>query len=491
MAIVVVFISKLENPVYFSRQTSFPLLRYFRINDPYRLLALAGLYLVWVLPLLVDSAPVTIPELKSLLLGEKITEGFGLYHEIVDNTPPLAAWFYGALDWVFGENFALRHIFTLFILFLQGAFIGIMLIDKKAFTENTYIPSLLFLILTLISFDNFSLTADLGAFGFLLLALNSLLTEIEFKVQRDETIFSIGLFISLATLFNFSYIIYLPGVVLILILFTRNEVRKYLLMLTGFMLPHLIVMATYLIGGNLADIWKSLYLTNLAFPTSPLLSVKSILILCAAPLAYLLIAIVVLNREARLTKYQSQLLTVMFLWFIIGLVQLYFTTDFRAQSLLPLMPAVSFFFTHFLLLIRRRKFAEINVWVLLLGVLTTLYLARYSKIDVDYLGLTVPENKHEFTNKRLLILDEEFAGYLTNSIAPPFINRKLTLEIFDQPQYYENVLRVNRMFEADPPQLIIDPENKMQPFFDRIPALQRKYKKSGNGQWELIENSSN
>jgi hypothetical protein len=47
------------------------------------------------------------------------------------------------------------------------------------------------------------------------------------------------------------------------------------------------------------------------------------------------------------------------------------------------------------------------------------------------------------------------------------------------------------MFDADPPQLIIDPENKMQPFFDRIPALQHKYKKSGNGQWELIENSSN
>src|SRR5690606_9321538 len=248
--------------------------------------------------------------------------------------------------------------------------------------ENTYIPSLLFLMLTLVSFDNFSLTADLVAFGFLLLALNSLLTEIEFKVQRDETILSIGLFVSLATLFNFSYIIYLPGVVLILILFTRNEVRKYLLMLTGFMLPHLIIMTTYLIGGNLADIWKSLYLTNLVFPTSPLLSVKSILILCAVPLAYLLIAVVVLNREARLTKYQSQLLTAMFLWFIIGLVQLYFTTDFRAQSLLPIMPAVSFFFTHFLLLIRRRKFAEINVWVLLLGMLTTLYLARYSKIDV-------------------------------------------------------------------------------------------------------------
>src|SRR5690606_3378012 len=179
--------------------------------------------------------------------------------------------------------------------------------------ENTYIPSLLFLMLTLVSFDNFSLTADLGAFGFLLLALNSLLTEIEFKVQRDETIFSIGLFISLATLFNFSCIIYLPGVVLILILFTRNEVRKYLLMITGFMLPHLVIAAVYFINGNLHDIWQSFYLTNLVFPTASLISFKSILILCSVPLVYLLIAVVVLNREARLTKYQSQILTAMFL----------------------------------------------------------------------------------------------------------------------------------------------------------------------------------
>lgn len=491
MSIVAVFISKLENPVYFSTSNEFiPLLRYFRINDPYRLLALAGLFILLVLPLFIDSPPLTQPELESFMLGKKVAEGFSLYSEIVDATPPLAAWFYGLINWVFGENLTLRHICAFIILFFQGAFLGIILIDKKAFTENTYIPSLIFLTLTLLSFDNFSLTADLGAFGFLLLALNSLLTEIEFKVQRDETIFSIGLFISLATLFNFSYIIYLPGVVLILILFTRNEVRKYLLMLTGFALPHLIITATYFINGNLQDIWSSLYLTNLAFPTASLVSFKSILILCAVPLAYLLIAVVVLNRDARLTKYQSQLLTAMFLWFIIGLIQLYFTPQFRAQSLLPILPAVSFFFTHFLLLIRRRKFAELNVWILLLGILTTLYLARYSKLDVDYSKLLVQKNQHGITANRLLILEESPSGYVDNFTSPPFINWKQTREIFDHPHYYEHVLRVHRLFEADPPELIIDPGNRMQPFFDRIPALQNKYRKSEEGQWVLRDTSN-
>lgn len=489
---MVVFILKLKNPVYFSTLNEFiPLLRYFRINDPYRLLALAGLFTVLVLPLFIDPLPLTLPELQSILLGQKVAEGFNLYSEIVDATPPLASWFYGLINWVLGENLTLRHICAFVILLFQGAFLSIILIEKKAFTENTYIPSLIFLTLTLLSFDNFSLTADLGAFGFLLLALNSLLTEIEFKVQRDETIFSIGLFISLATLFNFSCIIYLPGVVLILILFTRNEVRKYLLMITGFMLPHLVIAAVYFINGNLHDIWQSFYLTNLVFPTASLISFKSTLILCSVPLVYLLIAVVVLNREARLTKYQSQILTAMFLWFTIGLIQIYFTPQFRPQSLLPILPAVSFFFTHFLLLIRRRKFAEINVWVLLLGILTTLYLARYSKMDVDYSRLIVQTNQNELTAKRLLILDETISGYANNIIAPPLINWKLTREIFDHPHYYEHILQVHRLFEADPPELIIDPENKMQPFFDRIPDLQNKYRRSEEGKWVLIENSSN
>ncbi|MDL5045872.1 hypothetical protein QQ054_07465 [Oscillatoria amoena NRMC-F 0135] len=135
------FISKLENPVYFSTSNEFiPLLRYFRINDPYRLLVLAGLFILLVLPLFIDSPPLTVPELQSFLLGRKVAEGFGLYNEIVDATPPLAAWFYGLVAWVFGENLALRHVTALVILFFQGAFLGIILTDKKAFTENTYIP---------------------------------------------------------------------------------------------------------------------------------------------------------------------------------------------------------------------------------------------------------------------------------------------------------------------------------------------------------------
>ncbi|MBX2961359.1 MAG: hypothetical protein KF687_02535 [Cyclobacteriaceae bacterium] len=462
------------------------MLRYFRINDPYRLLGLFGLMIFLSLPLFIDTPAVTFPELKSFLVGEKVAEGLGLYHEVIDNTPPLASWFYRACDFVLGRNLTGRHIAAFLLLFCQSVFLGIVFIDKKVFPENTYIPTLTFSLLTLLSFDVIALTADLAAFGFLLLALNALLTEVEFRVQRDETIHNLGLFIGFASLFNFSYIIYLPGVILILLFFTRNSLRKHLLLLTGFVLPHIILCSVYFINGHLDDLWSRFYMSNLSLPGDSLVSFKSLIVLSALPIIYFVLTVFVLSREARLTKYQSQLMQAMFLWFIIGVVQILFTPNLRPQSLLPLAPPACFFFTHFLLLIRRRKFAEANVWVLLIGIVTAMYLARYNKISsIDYSGLVVPVQKGSPTNKKVLLLDDRPELFLNNRISPPFINWTLTREILGAPDFYENVLLVNRLFEKDPPELIIDPENRMEKFFTRLPDLKNRYTKSSSGNWVL------
>jgi hypothetical protein len=462
------------------------LLRYFRINDPYRLLALLVLLIMVCLPLFVDPAELTMPELKSIVLGEKVVEGYTLYSEVIDDTPPLAAWLYGVADFLFGRTQLGRHILAFLILFLQSAFLGFILIDKRAFPENTFIPTLVFSLLTLISFDLFSLTADLAAFGFLLLALNAMLNEIEFRTQRDETIFNLGFFISTASLLTFSYILFFPGLVLILILFTRNTPRKYLLMATGFLLPHLLVFSYYYLLDQPDALWNRFYAPGISFSGQPLISLTSLLVLTFVPLAYILISMLFLNRNAHLTKYQSQVLQAMFLWLIVSLIQVYFTTDLRPQSLLPVFPPVVFFLTHFFLLIRRKKFAEISLWVLFIGIVSTLYLARYQKIlKVDYAHLEVPTPSVSFSGKRVLVLDDDFSVYLSNTASPPFLNWKLTKTIFDGPQYYENVLLVNRLFEMDPPEIILDPENRLEKFVGRIPLLKNNYSQSPNGQWIL------
>jgi len=445
---------------------------------------LVGLLVIMTLlylPLFIDTPDITIPELKSVVLGEKVSEGYSPYSEIVDSTPPLAMWFYGLCD-VFGRSMTVRHIVAFLILILQSCFLGIVLIDKKVFSESTFIPSILFSLLAYISFDTLSLTADLVAFGFVLLALNNLFKEIEFRIQKDETILNLGVFISLASLLNFSYSIYLPGALLILILFTRNTIRKYFLLLFGFLLPHLFLITLYLFNDNLGSLWEYFYLPNLKFPSEALMSAKSLLVLSAIPLFYLFISLFILGRDARLTKYQSQIFQAMFLWFIIALVQVFFADARRAQTLIPLIPPVSFFLTHFLLLIRRRKFAEINVWILLIGIVAVAYLSRYNQLEsIQYENLFIQEPKTEFKNKRILVLDNQPSLFLHNQLSVPFFDWSLCGPIFQQPDYYEHVLLVNRAFEKEMPEVIIDPKDLMDGYFTRLPILKIKYEKIPEG----------
>jgi hypothetical protein len=126
------------------------------------------------LPLFIDTPGTTAPELKGFLIGEELLQEKSLYSEILDTTPPLTSLWEGVMQSAFDRSLTARHIIAFFILLIQSAFWGIILIDNKAFSENTYIPSLLFCLLVCISFDFLSLTGELLGFGFLLLGLNNL-----------------------------------------------------------------------------------------------------------------------------------------------------------------------------------------------------------------------------------------------------------------------------------------------------------------------------
>src|SRR5689334_137302 len=96
------------------------------------------------LPFFIDSPQITYPELKSILVGEKVHEGSAIYRELVDSTPPLASWINGFLDMLTGRSLLAKHLLAFIIVFFQAAFLGIVFVDKKAFSESTYIPALIF-----------------------------------------------------------------------------------------------------------------------------------------------------------------------------------------------------------------------------------------------------------------------------------------------------------------------------------------------------------
>jgi hypothetical protein len=200
-------------------------LRFFRINDPYRLLALLVLLVLISLPMLVQPPPLMIGELSGMVVGEQIHDKI-MYVELFDRTAPLMAMTDGLLDFLFGRSLMGRHLLALFIIFFQASYFGILLINNRAYNENSYVPALIFGLLCFFSFDLLTITPELLASTLLLLALNNLFKEIEFRVDRDSIVLNLGVFIGMASLFVLSYTIFLFGAIIILLVFARSSARK-------------------------------------------------------------------------------------------------------------------------------------------------------------------------------------------------------------------------------------------------------------------------
>lgn len=465
------------------------MIRYFRINDPYRLAGLFLLLVILYLPLFIYNSQLTTPELKDLLVGEKLNEGYRMYSGLIDNTGPLAAWSDEILDTLFGRSLLVRHIFAFVVIFLQSAYIGIVFISKKVFSENTYIPSFLFSLLFFFSYDTLSLSNELLGSGFLLLALNYLFQEIEFRNERDESIFNLGLCISLASLFIFSFSIYLIGAIVILVLFTRSRLRKFLLLIFGYLLPHLLVISLSYLNDATGEVWRYFYVSGFSLEHTQFVTPRALLTLGAVPLFYFAVSMVMLNREARFSKYQSQILQTILLWLAFSLLFVFLSDGLRPQLLIVFIPGLSFLFTHFFLLIRRKKFVALNSWILFLGIVGMAYLARFGKIGaVSYSRLLVNNPVADVKGRRVLVLDDDLDIYRLNSLATPYLNWGLSQEVLRHPEYYENVTHVFHAFKTDPPEIVFDKENLLDGFFSRMPGIGAQYVRQGDRYVRKVSN---
>lgn len=458
------------------------LLRFFRINDPYRLLGILIVLIIISLPLFIDPVRITLDELKMFVLGETLNLGKSLYAEVLTSTPPIAAWISGWVEMLFGRSQTARQVLSLIIIFFQLSFFTIILINSRAHHENTYLPGLIFGVLALFSFDMLSLPHELFASTMLLFALNNLFKEIEFRVQRDETVLNIGVYLGIASLLVFSYSLFLPGVILILAIFARLSMRKALLLIFGFILPHSLLILRYYMKGSYSSLIENFYLENIHGSVNNTMTFSSVLVLSAVPALFLLVSLFMLNREARLTKYQSQLSQIMFLWILLAFAQVAISGSVKPYQLINFIPPLSYFISHYMLLIRRKKLAEFTLWFFILSIASLMYLARYNKItSVNYTNLFPTKSLHnQITNKRVLILGSDWGLFETNKMASGFYDWKLTRPVFTELDYFDNVVLIDKEFSYNAPEIIVDEEDMMKDVFKRIPRLSAEYHHEGN-----------
>lgn len=458
------------------------MLRFFRLNDPYRLLAVLILLVAMSLPILINPMPITMQELKDIVLGELLNSGKVIYIQVIDDTPWVASWLAKAVEFVAGRSILIRHLMALLLIFFQASFFAFILIRNRAYNESNYLPAFIFGVICFFSFDMLSLSRELMASTFLLLALNNIFKEIEFKVQRDEIILNIGFFLGIASLLIFSYAVFLIGALVILFVYARITLRKSLLLTFGFAFPHLALFCVFYFRDGLPEFFQYFYGSNFTLHSSNLVLWKSIFYLGSGILLFFFFSLIMLNREARFTKYQSQLMQVMLFWLVVSFVEIGITRELTPHSFIIMVPPLAYFISHYILLIRRKWIAESMIWLFLLSTIAISTAARLNKISsIDYANLFVKDSKYKsaISGKKVLVAGQDYAIYQDNRAGSFFFNWELSKEIFENPEYYENVILVQNSFASDSPDVIIDEGGRMEKIFLRLPALRAQYEKSG------------
>ncbi|MEJ0031339.1 MAG: hypothetical protein WDO15_13615 [Bacteroidota bacterium] len=316
----------------------------------------------------------------------------------------------------------------------------------------------------------------------LLLALNNLFREIEFRVQREGTIINVGFYTGLASVFVFSYGIFLLAAFAILAAFTRISFRKSLLLLFGFFLPHVVIGVYYYYRDALPALWSNFYLENFLHTDVNLISGKSLLMLGLLPIIYFVFSLFMMTREARFTKYQSQLFQVMFMWLVFCLIEVFLTRQLTPHSLIIMIPSLSYSFSHYLLLIRRRWIAESMLWILIFGVISMdLFAARGKVGSIDYSRMLVaaPKQPISVIDKKVMVLGDDLSVYKNNKLGGYFLDWRLSERTLNGIQYYDHVLTIDEMFRSCPPDVIVDERGLFVGLANRIPALNNLYRKEG------------
>lgn len=457
------------------------MIRFFSVNDPYRLLVVLVFMMAAGIAAHSNLTNITVPEFKAMIVGEMMADGKVLYADVWDSTPPLTAWINRVMVGIAGRATLARHLITVFVFFLQASFFGMLLIRNHAFEQSGYFPSFLFALLLFFSLDAIAFTREVWASTFLLLALDRTLREIQFRDQQISNLNVLGILVGIASLCVFTYAVFFPGILLILIVTSRMDPRKILMYTAGFLFPHLLLITAYYIRGYMPDLMAHFYYANFQFNTLTYFSGYGLLILSAFPLAFVVIALLRGKGNKSLTRYQSQISVVMLLWLLIGVAEIWLARQRSAQNLVVCIPPVAYYLHYYFIRIRRLWIAVMLPWFLMAGIFAVAYLSLHGKINgVSYEKVLLSGFAKEYQDKKLLVLSDDLSQYQAGSVAGYFPEWALSSAVFREPGFYEHIILLDRLFREDPPEIIVDPENLMPGVFRYLPEAGKYYRAEGN-----------
>jgi hypothetical protein len=460
------------------------MLNLFRINDPFRLVIIF-LFLVGIrLCFIFNDLPISVFEIKWLLLGEKINQNASLYIDIWDSTPPLPAFLYSFIAKVSANTLFFQHLVALLLVMIQAYIFNDVLLKKNIHGEKSYVPAFIYVCMMLSCIDFLSLSPLLVSLLFLLLVLRNLfgLNEKAF----DEDVFAIGIYLGLAVLCYLPNLLFLPFTFIVVSFFRTATIRQYMLIVFGLLMTVGVTISVYTWSGNLDDFLENFVFTFFAINTDDnYLTANSLLTLILFLATLLVIGIIKTYTSRAYINYQSLCQLIMILWVFVGFFTLLVgQTAIAPHLFIIFIPSIVFFLTYFFLLFKRKWLAEIYFLVFMaLSIGMGYYSQHFFTFSLPYwFAQTAQPN---FTNKKVLVIGTNFFFYRYNQLATPYLDWNLAQKHFANLDFYNTIIDIHQTFEQDLPEIIIDEKNFVPLLFDRIPLLAEKYETIGTGMYRL------
>ncbi len=465
------------------------MLSFFRSNAVFQVVSLLLLLVLVRLPAYLSGLPLLVPELQWMLLGEQLDKGLMLYADVWDSTAPLAALVYAGIGAVFGRSQGAYQALALLISAVQVVYFNELMNRRGAFSERSYLPGLMYLVVLSTSVDSFTLSPALMATLPLLLALSTLLKQLD-RAGATDDVFEIGFYVSAALLFYPPAGLFILWAFVSLLLYSGASFRQHALLVFGFLFPLLITLLYYYLDGNF-DAFQRIFLTSvLQIRQYNLNDFRSLLLAVLLPVTFAVLGFLRMLNSGRSTNFQSRVQQIMAFWVVTAVLSIALMSFLAPMQFVPFVPCIAFFCVYFFTTFRKQWRAEVLFLLFFGGVLAIGYQAVASNTPTGQLAnlrLKPAALPAEIRGKRIIVLGDALSEYQNNYPATPYLNWNLARYDLERLDNYDNVINILHNFEQDPPEYIIDRQNLVPKLFQRIPALERRYQRVGEGIYQRRE----
>ncbi len=431
------------------------------------------------------SFPLTEPRLVWMVLGERLSDGYFLYQDVIDDTGPLSAGFFTFVHAVFGRNELAYEIIGRILVLSQIIYWNTLLIRYRVFEENTYLPAIIMAALFHLSFDMVGLSPALLGSTFLVLALGQLFSQTVLQKETSESTLLIGIYGGIAAGFHLNFGIFLPYMIFTGIAISGFSFRQLVLSLVGFFLPILLVLIFYFWNDGLTEtleIWPLVF----AYEKYSYQSLIVWLVLGAFPVILALVGYfysAVLKGSTINQQKQRQLILV---WLLFSLFEFMLIKRQATYQLLIFIPGLSFLITQFFLNTGRTLVGKLAFFILLFGLPAAgwWYWQRQADIQSPYFVNRNAGGKFN-TGEKIMVMAEDSSPYLQNPLGGPFLNFNLTKAYLASEKTLEQKAKIYQNLNSQKPQVVIDPEGIFKNLLQELPALKNLYSESEPGVFRL------